>query len=228
MYDVDTLERCDYVLSVRPDIPMLLSTRAGSCLLYTRNKGDFIQMDLSNFPRWTTTEVPISLREFQWIHDFCIVPQEHGDLVIISAERGSMRAFNAGNGNLEWKITGTVTMKDTEKGMKRKQNKGMTDLIWPLGVTYDRRGHLFVCDKVNSCIQKFSIDGQYLGILLLGEKVERGVIVQKGEKGLGTPRWIRWSKKSSSIVVVHEKCLKYPKKTGGLITIAWYISIIKP
>ena len=185
-------------------------------------------MDLSNFPRWTTTEVPISLREFNLIHDFCTVPREHGDLIVVTADKEGLFAFNAANGNLEWKITGTVTMKEKENDAKRKQDRRILDLIWPFGITYDQHGHLFVCDKENSCIKKFSTDGQYLGILLFGEKVEHGVIVQKGEIGLGSPRWIRWNEESSSVVVVHEKCLKDRIKTGGLLNTACYISIIKP
>ena len=75
----------------------------------------------------------------------------------------------------------------------------------------DGRGHLFVCDEANECIQLFSTNGLYIGRL-----------IKSGEHGLGTPRLVRWCKKTSSLITAHSKT----------ITVAYghaymYISVIK-
>ena len=61
-----------------------------------------------------------------------------------------------------------------------------------LGVTSDGRGHLFVCDPDKDCVQVYSTDGEC-----------RGVLISKGESGLGKPMKIRWQKKTSSAVIAH-------------------------
>ena len=70
---------------------------------------------------------------------------------------------------------------------------GMQKKLDAIGVAYDERGHLFVCDddKGNRCIQMFSLpDGKYLGCL-----------IREGEQGLGIPCRICWCQESSSLVV---------------------------
>ena len=60
------------------------------------------------------------------------------------------------------------------------------------GVTTDMRGHLFICDHENDCVQMFSTDGKYMGALL------------KKQLGFGKPREILWCESSSCFVVAHE------------------------
>ena len=63
-----------------------------------------------------------------------------------------------------------------------------------IGVTTDKRGHLFVCDfkKGNKCIHLFSAsDGQYLGCLM------------KDKEELGDPGRIHWCEKTSSLITAY-------------------------
>ena len=98
------------------------------------------------------------------------------------------------DGKLLWRIQGAV---------------GGKDMIQCVSVTTDDCGHLFVCDMANQCIQMFSTDGLYLGCL-----------VKKGEHGIGEPKHVRWCKKTSSLIVVHQK---YVHNQGY----RYYISILK-
>ena len=91
-----------------------------------------------------------------------------------------LQAYNVESQHLEWSVTGRVG--DSEKDIN------------PCGVTTDGRGHLLICDPVNGCIQMFSTDGVYLGCL-----------VEKGEHGIGDLRHVRWCKKTSSLIVAHQK-----------------------
>ena len=64
------------------------------------------------------------------------------------------------------------------------------------GVATDRRGHIFVCDGANECIQLFSTDGRYLG------EVFR-------KQGRGRPDLIRWFEYVSRLVVTYELAGKW-------------------
>ena len=39
---------------------------------------------------------------------------------------------------------------------------GMKSIMKPSGITTDRRGHLFISDAANGCIQIFDTDGTYV------------------------------------------------------------------
>ena len=70
---------------------------------------------------------------------------------------------------------------------------GMKKPIGAQGVTTDGRGHLFVCDVHNACVQMFSVaDARYMGTVL-----------KDCAQDIGTPRLIRWCKNTLSLVVVH-------------------------
>ena len=59
----------------------------------------------------------------------------------------------------------------------------------------DEQGHLFVCDYNNRCVHLLSAtDGVHLG-----------VVVRKGEKGLGKPKEVAWHEESESLIVAHYK-----------------------
>ena len=61
------------------------------------------------------------------------------------------------------------------------------------GVVADGQGHLFVCDYNNRCVHLLSAtDGVHLG-----------VVVKKGENGLGKPKEVAWHGDSASLVVAH-------------------------
>ena len=95
-----------------------------------------------------------------------------------------------------------------------------------VSVATDGRGHLFVCDEANECIQLFSTDGLYIGCL-----------VRQGEHGLGEPRLVRWCKKSSSLIVAHSTKsaaivtpYRFPPHRfppHGFASMSMYISVMK-
>ena len=60
-------------------------------------------------------------------------------------------------------------------------------------ITTDEKGRVFVCDTNNNCVHVVSAEnGIYVGCLL-----------KEGERNLGKPRLIRWSKRLSSLIVTH-------------------------
>ena len=70
--------------------------------------------------------------------------------------------------------------------------------LCPLSVTCDGRGHMFVCDGGNDCVQLFSAaDGRYLGPVLREELLD--------------PVSVRWSEETASLLVTHsvddQRCL---------------------
>ena len=81
-----------------------------------------------------------------------------------------------------------------------------------VSVATDGRGHLFVCDEANKCIQLFSRDGLYIGRL-----------IKSGEHGLGVPGLVRWCKKTSSLIIAHSKTIR---GAYGLMD-CMHISVIK-
>ena len=81
-----------------------------------------------------------------------------------------------------------------------------------VSVTTDGRGHLFVCDEANKCIQLFSTDGLYICRL-----------IGRGEHGLGEPFLVRWCKKTSSLIIAHSKTIQGAYTRRDYM----YISVIK-
>ena len=110
------------------------------------------------------------------IFDMCYVTQENEHLLITTQGENGIYCHNLKTGNMEWFAKGK-----------------MGYLVWQMdlsGVTTDRHGRLFVCDTNNNCIQMFRTDGSYLGVLL-----------RKGEQGLGSPHLISYCLKFSSLIV---------------------------
>ncbi len=83
----------------------------------------------------------------------------------------------------------------------------MESSMFPMSVTADGQGHLFVTDGENHCIKKFSVDGEYLGILL-----------NEGEQGLGEPYCLKWNDATSFLVVAHKK---YDGYYISVISLLW-------
>ena len=119
-------------------------------------------------------------------HDICccICPLNDHDnkrLLIITDSDHGICAYDTKENKLVWKVKGKLN--------------GMEHRMSPWGVTTDGRGHLFICDMRNECIQVFSVsDGKY-----------QGCVLRKGQKGLGVPRCIRWYHENSSLVVAHKE-----------------------
>ena len=102
-------------------------------------------------------------------------------LLIITDSDHGICAYDTEDNKLVWKVKGKLN--------------GMEHRMSPWGVTTDGRGHLFICDMRNECIQVFSVsDGKY-----------EGCVLKKGQKGMGVPRCIRWYHENSSLVVAHKE-----------------------
>ena len=113
------------------------------------------------------------------IYDMCCTYQIKKVFFIITRGHDGIYCYDLNTGNMVWSANGKPS--------------GMSQQMLLSGVTTDGRGHLFVCDGGNSCIQMFSVsDGKYLGALL-----------KAGEEELGTPHLIRWCFRSSSLIVTH-------------------------
>ena len=112
------------------------------------------------------------------IRDICSVNNGTKQLRVIAMISGKLRAYDETLDRLEW--------------IAEAELPGMMRSLHVRSVAADDHGHIFVYDRANECIQKFSSTGKYLGCLL-SEK----------EQGLKTIQLIRWSNHTSSLVVGH-------------------------
>ena len=110
--------------------------------------------------------------ELDRIDDMCFVQDGDKQLLIVTNYKGFF-AYNTDTDKLEWKVV-----------EKPNQNIGIR------AVTTDGRGHLFASDYNNHSIHVYSVsDGSYIRSL-------RG-----GDNALCKPEFIRWCKKTSSLIV---------------------------
>ena len=118
------------------------------------------------------------------VWDMCCV--KHGDdkLLITSKGYQGMYAYNAHSDKLQWKVKGKVA--------------GMEQEICAEALTTDARGHFFVCDRDNECIQIFTVGGTYLGSLF-----------EERRQSLEQPLKLRWNIAKTSLVVAHTKYENY-------------------
>ena len=111
----------------------------------------------------------------------CFVEGEDSKLIVVVFRDGKLCAFSAISCELLWQA---------------KQE--MPHPLHPLkagGVTTDGRGHLFVSDLGNKWVQKFSLEGDYLGRVVCINKI--------GQPGFAYPiSHIRYMNKYSSLVLV--------------------------
>ena len=107
----------------------------------------------------------------------CCSQDENKQLLVLAAGNG-LFAYNTNTGKLEWKVD--------------RKLPGMEKDMDCVGVTTDKRGHLFVCDwkNGNRCIHLFrASEGQYLGCLMKDEEEH-------------DPGRIHWCEKSSCLITV--------------------------
>ena len=111
------------------------------------------------------------------IKDMCSDQDRKKELLIVAEHAegyDGVYAYNAERDEKVWEADGELP--------------GMEYSLEATGVTTDNRGHLFVADYANNCIQMFSVsDGQYLGC------------VMKSEETYGIKK-IGWCEKTSSLV----------------------------
>ena len=172
--------------SVAPHHPGRLATRAKT-LIY-QDQGSSAHglrgLNCSTYPpKGANINCIPSSKEFiglQLLDMIGSVTLKSDELIIKSFGSGGICASHKTNGKMRWKVKGRLP--------------GMQKSMIARGIDTDGRGHLFVCDTANQCIQMFSLNGDYLGVLL-----------RSGEQDLGTPFRIRWCRRTSSVVVLHHR-----------------------
>ena len=110
--------------------------------------------------------------------DMCVAPDgdEHYLITTENVFNKSLGvyAYNMSIKVLEWSVIGKL--------------EEMEEKIGSFGITTDGRGHLFVCDVNNMCIQMFCVrDGAYMGALMI--------------RGLGEPYRVEWCEATTALVV---------------------------
>ena len=178
-YDASDLSRIlqTHVVALREPV-MLCATKLSSLLYVDWSKIPFEVhwLDLSESQPKPANGKSVIHTQHRNITDMCYVQNGGKELLIIAAFREGVFAYNTLLNKLEWK-------------MDRKP-AGMEKGIAAYGVAADGRGHLYIADYDNHCIQMFSVsDGSYLRCLVV-----------KGAKSLGRPDKIRWCEKSSSLL----------------------------
>ena len=113
--------------------------------------------------------------------ELLVTPYHKGGLFDGKDESG-ICAYNTRTGKLQWNADGVIPGVDN--------------------VATDGRGHLFVCDTNNTCLQMFSTDGNFLQAFDLD-------VLKVKNKGVATPHHICWSSGTSSLVVVFENNKKH-------------------
>ena len=164
--------------SVAPRTPTILDKIASSTLLYvdgSKKPFEVYQLDLSESNSKSAAEKPIIHTQQSEIYDMCFVQDGDKHLLVVATGDAGLFAYNTKTDKLEWEVNQKLT--------------GMKQVPCATGVTTDGRGHLFVGDRGNGCIQMFSAsDGQYLGHLM------------KGAETISDPGRIYWSVETSSLV----------------------------
>ena len=184
---MDNLKAIVLKHSVTPYQPLALCISSPTTLLYvdaSRIVRDVRWLDCSG-------SVPKPLSGINWtatqqntISDMCSMADGENKLIITTRGFGGISAYsNRRSGRLEWNMKGELP--------------GMDVNMCAESITTDGRGHFFMCDVGNKCIQMFSPQGY------------KGTIWKGREHTLGEPLMVRWCKISSSLNVVHMKSREY-------------------
>ena len=112
------------------------------------------------------------------IWDMCYVKAEEANLVVTTRGYNGIYGYNAMTDKLQWHVKGKLG--------EMKQE------LCAEALTTDGRGHLFVGDRDNSCIQMFTVGGVYMGPLM-----------SERRQSMEQPLQLRWNKAKSSLAVAH-------------------------
>ncbi len=177
--------------------PIILCAHADGQLLYVEKLTYLHSLPSVRFSKkvYALRFQPSRARES---HLLTTLPKEHdvisgmrhvvtGGVRLLVVVGEGMSAYNTDSGELEW-----VAKVIAEKPFA------------PHSVTSDGRGHLFVSDTANRCIQVFSTEGTHLGPILSEDKWD-----------LGSPTSLDWADSIPALVVQtdkHEvKVIKFPR-----------------
>ena len=187
LYEVGNLRVVKWNHRVAPHHPGRLATSKSSpeVLLYMDEKSsarDVRYLDCSTFPPKAsnkTISVAGGLQDY-FLYDLCSISQGNDQLILSSFGYKGIYALDASTGNTKWKIFEKLS--------------GMDNWMRARGIAADEQNHLFVCDADNQCVQRFSLNGNYLGPVL-----------RYGDQNLGIPNRICWCHNTSSLVVAHQE-----------------------
>ena len=172
-----------------PIRPGCLATPVSSLVYQDQRDNDLIHNNVGllhcKSKRLEVTDVKINPHlKVPWdlvLYDMISCVTLTGDqLIIKSFGSPGICAWHLFTGKIRWQVKGRLA--------------GMRNWMTTRGIDTDGRGHLFVCDTANQCIQLFSLNGDYLGVLL-----------RSGEQYLGTPFGIRWCCMTGSAIVLHHR-----------------------
>ena len=162
---------------MEPEIPGELCSLSGDTLLYLDKSQTPREIRLLDCGSKTPKYVKSIYTEQAFVSEMCCTKWNGKKLLVFCNSLG-IYAYNIKSGNLEWSVSGRVD--------------GMEVEINPYGLTVDEKGHVFVSDFRFGAIYVFSMDGEYLGVLM-----------KEGECSLGKPGCLRWCPNSSYLVVTH-------------------------
>ena len=189
-YDAEDLRYiCTYPLAQQK--PGTLCAATQSTILYvdeSKRLREVYWLDLSDGKPKPASGKCVIHTENTTINDMCFVQDGDKQLLIVAAGDRGVFAYDTENDKVEWKVGENLS--GNEKHIKA------------MGITTDGRGHLFVTDHNNHCIQMFSVsDGKYLGYLILDSKMipSRSFITWPRKENF-RPHEILWCEEMSSLV----------------------------
>ena len=187
-YDASNLTKVICKYPVAPHQPLILCTACPTTLLYTDKIRHVVNwLDCRSLTPLPVYGTKVSTLQHDWIRGMCCVEADAGKQFLITTHfsssfdkkvRSGVRAYNVSTGEVEWSAMGTLA--------------GMHQDTAAWSVAIDGRGHVFVSDITNMCVQVFSVDGVYIGAIL-----------KQGELGLGELLNICWFSNTASLVVSH-------------------------
>ena len=152
-------------------------------------------LDCSKLPLKPYELMPKTKIEMLWSPDICYVDDGDKQLIVAVDKSGQIHAYNSATGKLEWVVENKGVecgRFPTKRHVRLTTTSGMEKAMAPEAVTADDRGHLFICDSRNRCVQVFTTHGVYLGAIL-----------KEREKEFYLEMKARWSTATSSLVICH-------------------------
>ena len=183
--------------SVAPSKPGALCSAKSHVLLFAEHHEYKVirWLDCSKLPLKPYDLMAKTKKEMLWSPDICYVDGADKQLIVAVDKSGQIHAYNSATGRLEWVVENKgldCGRFPTKRHIRLTATSGMEKAMAPEAVTADDRGHLFICDSRNSCIQVFTTDGVYLGAIL-----------KEREKEFHLQMKARWSTTTSSLVICH-------------------------
>ena len=187
---VDNLQKIVLDFTTAPRQPVKLSSLSPTSLMYLdSSSSSLVPLDChSSPPSHGPARGKLPKDE---VTDMCCVNGKDSKLVIIVFKDGKLCAFNVLSSKLQWQA---------KQEMPHPQVSQQP--LKAVGVTTDGRGNLFVSDLGNKWVQRFSLDGKYLGRVVYFYNIQQPNIVNPISH-------IRWVNKYSSLIVASLSLKQY-------------------